>query len=146
MGVGKDRLEVAALVLHAGENVVGGAVDDAHDRLDAIDAERTFERSDDRNTATDGGFDHDVDACGSGGFVNFFAVAGDDSFIGSDDMFAAVDSIEDESASRFETTDDFNDDIDIGIVDDAIEIGCVDRLGEVYVSGFEGSYAYFADF
>ena len=53
--VGEDVLELGALLVHAVEDVVRRAVDDAHDPLHAVAGERVAQRPDDRDGAGGGG-------------------------------------------------------------------------------------------
>lgn len=146
LGIGEDIGEVTALMGHAGEDVVGGAVDDAGDAGDAVGAEGLLEGLDDGDAAADGSFEQDVDACFFGGGEEFVAVEGDRCFIGSNHMLAMLNSFEHEAAGGFEAADDFNDDVDVGVGDDGVEIGGEAIGGEVDVAGLvEGADADFGD-
>ena len=57
LGILEHRVIGGPLLCHAGEDVVGGAVDDAADAVDAVAAQRLLQRLDDGNAATNGGFD-----------------------------------------------------------------------------------------
>ena len=74
LGLG-ERVGVGGAVLgHAGEDVVGGAVDDAHHPADALAHQRLAQRADDRDAAGHRRLEEQVDAGGLGGCEQLGAV------------------------------------------------------------------------
>ena len=115
LGVGQHVVVGRALVRHAREDVVGGAVDDSADPVDAVAPEGLLQRFDDRNATTHGGFDQHVHPSRLGGSGNLTAVTGDHGLVGGDDGLARCDRLQDQAAGRFDAADHFHDDIDAGI-------------------------------
>ena len=112
--VGERRAGVG----HAGEDVVGGAVDDAHHPADAVAGQRLAQRPDERDATAHRRLEEDVDAGALGGLEQLAAVGGDELLVGGDDRLAAHQRLDDEPAGGLDPADDLDDDVDVGIVDD----------------------------
>ena len=92
--VGEHVLELGALGVHAVEDVVGRAVDDAHDPLHAVAGERVAQRPDDRDRAGRGGLVVDLRADLVGGVEDLGAVGGQQRLVGGHDVGAGVDRLQ----------------------------------------------------
>ncbi len=86
LGVGEHLGEVGALGVHAVEDVVRGAVHDAHDASHAVTREGVTERTDDRDRPGRGGLV--IDGCSDlvGRVVDLRAVGCEQGLVGRDDI------------------------------------------------------------
>jgi hypothetical protein len=105
------------VVGHAGEDVIGGAVDDAHHPADAVTGERLAQRPDQRDATTDRGLEEDVDARALGRLEQLPTMGGDELLVGGDDRLAAHQRLDDEAAGGLDAADDLDHDVDVGVVD-----------------------------
>ena len=111
--VGERRAGVG----HVGEDVVGGAVDDAHHPADAVAGERLAQRADERDATADRRLEEDVDARALGGLEQLPPVGGDELLVGGDHRLAAHQRLDDEAAGGLDAADDLHHDVDVGVVD-----------------------------
>ena len=126
LGLGEDLLERPAVALHRGEDVVAGAVEDADHLVDAVGGEAFADRLDDRDAPADAGLEAQVDAVFFRGGVEFRPVFGEQGLVGGDDRFAGAEGFIDELPGDADATDQFDDDLDVGVLDDRHRVGCAD--------------------
>ena len=107
------HIEVEALGGHLVEDVVGGAVDDAEHAGDLVADQRFAQRAHDRDRAADRGFEVDVHALGFRGLVDLGAVLGQQRLVGGHHGRAGFDGGQHEGARRFESADQFDDDVGV---------------------------------
>ena len=88
LGVLQAGLEGQPLQLHAREDVVAGAVEDAVEARDGVAGERLAQRLDDRDAAGRRGLEGERDAIGLGQLGQRHAVMGEQRLVGGDDRFA----------------------------------------------------------
>ncbi|CDN41753.1 hypothetical protein BN871_AK_00250 [Paenibacillus sp. P22] len=117
VGVGRP------LLAHFRQDVVGRAVDDAHDFGNAVRGKAFVERADDRNAASHAGFVQNVAALLAGLGQNLAAMQRHQILVGRDDMLAARESFENILLRVLDAAHDFYDDIDLRIADDLPRIG-----------------------
>ena len=67
LSLGQGLLVGGARSGHAGEDVVGRPVDDAHHPVDALARQRLSQRPDERYATGDGRLEQKIDPCGTGG-------------------------------------------------------------------------------
>ena len=91
-GVGVGRAGLG----HAGEDVVGGAVDDAHHPGDALADQRLAQRADDRDAAGHRGLEEEVDAGRLGRLEQLGAGDGQQLLVAGDDGLAGLERREDQ--------------------------------------------------
>ena len=103
---------------HAREDVVGGAVDDAHHPGDALADQRLAQRTDDRDAAGHGRLEEEVDPGALGGLEELGAVLGQQLLVPGDHGLARLERSEDQLAGRLDATDELDHEVDVGIVDD----------------------------
>ena len=120
---------------HAGEDVVAGAVDDAVDGDDVIADEAFLEDLNDGDAPGDSGFEVDGHAAFLGEGEEFLAAFGEQGFVAGDDDFFGAESGADEFVSLGGATDEFNDDLDVGIGDEVAPVGGEEVGGDVDVAG-----------
>ena len=111
-----------AVVGHAGEHVVGGAVHNAHDRGDLVGDERVLQRIDDGDAAAHGRFEGQFLASSLGGFHNLLAVGGHECLVGRNHVLAGGERVQYDRAGDGGAPDELHHDIDLGIVDDVVEV------------------------
>ena len=111
-----------AVVGHAGEHVVGGAVHNAHDRGDFVGDERVLQRINDGDAAAHGRFEGQFLASSLGGFHNLLAVGGHECLVGRNHVLAGSECVQHDRAGDGGATDELHHDIDLGIVDDVVEV------------------------
>jgi hypothetical protein len=120
LGVGGTRLG------HPREDVVRGAVDDAHDPVDPLAGQGLPQRADERDAAADRRLEQQVDARGLGGREQLGAVVGQQLLVGADHGLARPDGRQRQLAGRLDAADGLDHDVDAGVVDD---LGGVDGEG-----------------
>ena len=111
-----------AVVGHAGEHVVGGAVHNAHDRGDLVGDERVLQRIDDGNAAAHGRLEGQFLAGGLGSFHDLFAMRGHERLVGCDHILTGSERVQYDRARDGGAADELHHDIDLGIVDDVVEV------------------------
>ena len=131
-GFGENRRVGQALAVHAREDVVTRAVEDAVNELEAICDETLTEGLDDRNTAGDGGFKEEVAAVTAGGGEDLGTVFAEERLVGGDDGLAHREGGEREVAGERGATDQFAHDVDVGIRRDVEGIVGEFRRGEAH--------------
>ena len=119
----QHRVEIRAFEFHPGEDVIAGAVDDAVKRVDAV-ADKTFaQRFDDRNAAANAGFVVKIRAVFFRRGEKFLAVRGKQGLVGRDDRFAELERGKNHCPGNGRAADQFDDDVHLRIVDDALPVG-----------------------
>ena len=121
--VGEHVGKVRAFEFHPGEDVIAGAVDDAVKRVDAV-ADKTFaQRFDDGNAAANAGLVIKIRAVFFGRGKQFLAVRGQQRLVRRDDRFAQLERGENHRPGDGGAADEFGDDVNVRIVDDALPVG-----------------------
>ena len=115
---------------HAGEDVIAGAVDDAVDGDDVIADEALLEDLDDGDATGDGGFEVDGDAAFLSEGEEFLAAFGEEGFVARDDDFFGAQRGADEFVGLGGATDEFDDDLDVGIGDEVAPVGGEEFCGD----------------
>ncbi len=115
--LGQHVGKIAALVAHLGEDEIAGAVDDAGDPLDVIGGQALAQRLDDRDTAGHRRLEGHRHALRLGRREDLVAVQGDQRLVGGDHVLAVLDRLQHQLARRRVAADQFDDDVDIRIVD-----------------------------
>ena len=123
LGVSQDIAVASTLFRHAGEDVVGGPVDDAADPFNAVAAKRLFERFKDGNAAANSGFHQHVNPPFCSRCSNLSPMASNHSFVGGHHWFAGFDSRQDQAAGWLQTAHDFNHQVHVGIGNHCGRIG-----------------------
>jgi hypothetical protein len=124
---------------HAGEDVVGRAVDDAHHPRDALAHERLAQRADDRDAPGHGRLEQQVDAGVLRSFEQLGPGRGEELLVAGDHRLAGLDGGEDEVARRVDAADHLDDHVDLGVGHHGVGVGGEQRgidprpagLGEV---------------
>ena len=111
-----------AVVDHAREHVVGGAVHDAHDGGDLVADKRVLQRLDDGDTAADAGLEAHFQVLLAGKVHDLVAEGGHERLVGGDHVLAGAQRTKNHVARDGGTADQLDDDIDLGVVDDVVEI------------------------
>ena len=88
--LGEGGAVVGALLGHLGEDVVGGAVDDAEHAADRLAAEALAQGPDDRDAAGDGRLEEQIAAGRVGGGEQLGADVGEQLLVGRDDRLAVL--------------------------------------------------------
>ena len=114
LGVGEDGGVVGAS-LHAGEDVVAGAVDDAAEAGDLVAAEALKHAGDDGDSAGDGCSVDELDVVLGGEFGEAGAAIGDELLVGCDDGFAGGDGLAEPRFGWVEAAHQLDDDIYPGV-------------------------------
>ena len=120
----RDRerlLERLAARVHAVEDEVRRAIDDAEDALDAVARERVAQRPDDRDRPADGGLVVELRADLAGRLEQLGAVRGHERLVRRHDVRARGERLEDERTGRLETAHELDD--DVGAEDERLGIG-----------------------
>ena len=121
LGRGEGVLEAVALGVHAVEDVVRGAVDDAEDALDAVAGEALAQRPDDRDRPADGGLVVELGADLLGGGEQLGAVRGEQRLVAGDDVGTGVQRLQDVGAGRLDAAHEL--DHDVGAEDEPLGVG-----------------------
>ena len=109
---------VEPFLRHAGEDVVGGAVDDAGERCDDVRLHPVDEGADDGHAADAARFEIKPRVGALRRLFQLVPVLAEQLFVGGDDRLAAVQRREDEALCRFDAADDLDNDVDVRIADD----------------------------
>ena len=134
-----QRFGVAGAALgHLGEDVVGRAVDDAHDPLHRLSRQRLPEGTDEGDGPRDGGLEQQIDTGVVGGREQLRAVVGQQLLVARHDRLALRDGVVQQAAGRLDPADDFHDDVDLGICDDAGRVGAEHRRVDVQAAVLGG--------
>ena len=119
--LGEDVAEVGSLGVHAVEDVVRRAVDDAHDALHAVAGERVAQRADDRDGAGGGGLVVHLRADLVGRIEDLGTVGRQQRLVGRDDVRAGVDRLQQVGPGRLDAAHELDD--DVGADDEGFGIG-----------------------
>src|SRR5690606_15305338 len=115
-------IEAARALLHFGEDVVTGAIDDARHPIDVVGGQTFAQRLQDRDTAGHRRFKSHVHAVFLGGEEDLVAVLGDQRLVGGDDVFAVTDGGEHQFAGDVGAADQFHQDVHVRVVGDVEHI------------------------
>ena len=143
--VGEHAGKVRALGLHARQNVIAGAVDDAVNRGKLVRDKTLAQRFDDGNAAADAGLVIKIRAAFRRGRKQFRAVRGEQGLVGGDHGFALRERGENHRPGDAAAADEFDDDLDLRIVDDFLPVGghqfAGDRIRARLVERLDGDFA-----
>ena len=133
-----ERLAVGGTVVgHLREDVVGGAVDDAHHAGDRLAAQALAQRPHDGDAAGHRRLEQQVDAALVGEREQLDADVGEQLLVRRDDRLAPAESGGDQLTGRLDAADDLHHEVDVGVLDDGDRV--VGELGppdvEVAVAG-----------
>lgn len=121
---------------HALEDVVGSAVDDAGDGFDFVADKGFLDGFDNGNSSGDSGFEVDGGVVLAGEGEEFGATFGEEGFVASDDRFAGLECGGDEVEGFVGAADEFDDDVDGGVVGEGVKVGGEELGGGVGFAGF----------
>ena len=102
-----------------GQDEVGGPVDDAENPFDRLAGQGLRQRPDDRDPATDGGFEEEGDAGAFGGGDQFRATRRNEFLVRRHDRFAGLERGEHQIAGEVVSTHELHHEVDLRVVDDA---------------------------
>ena len=122
LGVGEDLVERLALVLHAREDVVARAVEDAVDLEDLVAGEPLAEAADDRDAAAHGRAEVDVHAVLLRRVEDLLAVFREKLFVGGHHGLARVERRQHERARHAGAADRLHDDAHVGRGDHGLRV------------------------
>ena len=115
LGLGEADVERQVVGLHARQDVVAGAVEDAGDALDRVSGEALAQRLDDRNAAADRGLEEERRVVRFGQRREPHPVRGEHRLVGGDDRQPArqrrLDRLE---GGAVRPADQFDEDVDVG--------------------------------
>ena len=113
LGVGEDG-GVGGTALHAAEDEVAGAVDDAAEAGDLVAGDALENAGNDRNAAGDGCSVDELDVMLRGYFGEGGAAVGDELLVGGDDGLARGESAREPAFDGLEAAHELDDDVDVG--------------------------------
>ena len=122
LGLNQRGLVVESLGGHLVEDVVGGAVHDAHHDLDGVADQGFTQGPDDRDRARDCGLVVEVDARALGRGEDGLTLAGQQRLVGGHDRSAMLESRPDQPAGIGHPTDQFDHDVDVVTRDQGVRI------------------------
>ena len=123
LGLAQHVVVAGALLLHPGEDVVGGAVDDAHDPEDLLPGQRFTQRPDDRDGPGHGRLVEQVDARRRGHLGQFGAADGQQGLVRRHHRLAVAQGRLDQLVGRVEPADDLDHDVDVVALDQPGGVG-----------------------
>ena len=122
-GLGQRLVEARAGGVHAGQDEVGGAVDDADDPGDPVAGERLAQWPQQRDRTGDGGLVVEVDTGLGRRVVQRRAVLGKQRLVRADHALAGVQRGEQQRAYRLDTADHLDDEVDVVADDKRLGVG-----------------------
>ena len=128
LGLAQDVVVAGALLLHAGEDVVGRAVDDPHDPDDLLAGQRLAQRPDDGDGAGHRRLVEQVDAGGGGHLGQLGAGHGEQRLVGRDHRLAVAQGRLDQLVGGVEPPDDLDHHVDVVAGDQRGGVGA-DEVG-----------------
>ena len=123
LGILQGIVERAAFRGHAGEDVVGGAVEDGLQADDAVGHQILPEGADERDAAAHAGLEGDVHAVLGGQGQQLRAVLGHDLLVGGDDVLAVLQGAAQVVHGRVLAAHGLEDHGDAGVVQDLPGVG-----------------------
>ena len=123
------------VLVHAREHVVGGAVDDTHDRCDSVGDERMLQRADDGNATANAGTIVNVDIVFFGKREDLVTGRCDKRLVGRDDALAVAQRVAHDVMSCAHAANKLDDQVDGRIGHDFVEVGGEQVLDAVSASG-----------
>ncbi len=120
--LGDRGRERQPLLRHAGEHVVGGAVDDSGHAPDALSGQRLAQRPDQRDTARDRSFEQQVDARRGRNLEELFADVREQLLVRGHHRLAGLERGEDQRTRGFDAADHLDDHVDVGRGDDTARV------------------------
>jgi len=115
--------ERQAFVLHARQDVVARAVENAMDALDLIAGEPLAQHADDRDAAAHARTEIDVHAVLLGSAKDLLATLGQQLLVGRDHRLARVQRGQHQGLGHAGAADQFHDNLDAGVADDRHRVG-----------------------
>ena len=122
LSLGQRILVRQAVVDHAREHVVGGAVHDTHDGGDLVADEGMLQRLDDGDAAADAGLEAYFQVLFAGKVHDLVAERRHERLVGGDHVLTRAQGAEHHVARSGGAADQLDDDIDLGVVDDVVEV------------------------
>ena len=140
LGFGQNLIVGHVVFVHAREHVVGGAVHDAHDGVDAVGDKRMLQRVDDGNGAADACLERDFQAVGLGQAHDLFTGRSHKRLVGGNHGFAVLQRADDNVLGDARAADKLDNQVYLGVVDYLVEVGGEDalqamRLGNIGPAG-----------
>ena len=123
LGLGQGLGVADAVGAHPGEDVVGGAVDDAEQAGHVLAQQRLPQGAHDRDGTGHGRLEQEVDAGGVGVGVEVGADVGQQLLVAGDDGLARAQRALDQAAGRLDAADDLHHEVDRGVVDHRLGVG-----------------------
>ena len=112
-GLGQGLRVIGAGGSHLGEDVVGGAVDDADHAFDLVTGHRTAQWADHRDRPGHRRLEVQIGAGGIRGVREFVGVLGEKCLVGGDDGLSLSQCVEEEGSWHVDATHEFDDDVDV---------------------------------
>ena len=122
LGVGKHVGVIGTLGVHARQDVVGGAVEDAGNGQDLVAHQVVLERADDGDTAAAAGFALDLNAALTRLLGKRLDMTAEQGLVGGDDMLAVLKSGGENLGRGVLAADQLDDDVDGGVGDDIVPV------------------------
>ena len=113
----QDCVEVAPLVAHFGKNEITGAINYSGQPFDLVARQPFPHRLDNRDTTGHRCFKGNHHLVVAGGLKNLVTVQGDQGLVGCYHMFTIIERLDNQFAGRFITANQFNNNIDIRVLD-----------------------------
>ena len=122
LGVGEHVGVIGALGVHARQDVVGGAVEDAGDGQDLVAHQVVLERADDGDTAAAAGLALDLHAALARLLGERLDVAAEQCLVGGDDVLAVLKGRGENLGRGVLAADQLDDDVDGGVGNDVVPV------------------------
>ena len=134
LGIRQHVGKGCTLAGHAGEDVVGGAIDDSSNPLNPIGPQGLLEGLDDGNATPHGSLHQNVDTSPGRGRVDFHPMVGNNGLVGGDHRLAHGDGLQDQAAGRLQAPQHLHHHVNGGIIHHSLQL-----IGEA--TGWEGNGA-----
>ena len=124
LGIGEHVGVIGALGVHARQDVVGGAVEDAGDGQDLVAHQVVLERADDGDTAAAAGLALDLDAALARLLGKRLDMTAEQGLVGGDDVLAVLKGRGEDLGRGVLAADQLDDDVHGGVGDDVMPVAC----------------------
>ena len=122
LGFLQRSLIAHAVLGHASEHVVGGAVHNAHDRLDLVCSKGVLQGAENRDATANACLEGQLGVGIQGSLGELFAISGQQRLVCRNDALAVSERLGDDAARNRGAANELDDDVDLRVVHDVVVV------------------------